>query len=186
MTLASVVLLLAGCGGGSDEEPSAAASSDAPTVTWNPCSGLDPDAIGTALGAGLSMDTGTAESMRCALLPTEDGGPALDISYQWFGGTLDEAWDTMEVEGDVTSPSIEGADGARMVVSTADDSVAVTGFVQVGSLIEVVNGLVLPPYAPDADGAAATLRDAVVETLTQLVATAPASPEDAESRAAGA
>ena len=62
------------------------------------------------------------------------------------------------------TPTIPGADDARVVVNQSPQAYAVSAFLQNGSLIQTVNALALPPY----DGPA-VLR-AVELILTQLSA----------------
>jgi hypothetical protein len=80
------------------------------------------------------------------------------VTYQLFAGGLDAAWTTMgRIVGHVSEPRIPGADGARLVVHTGRRAVAVTGFVQNGALIQVVNVVDPRPYDREVAVAAGTL-----------------------------
>ena len=144
--------------GGADPEASTSAQPEA----WNPCDGLRVGRLATVLGTDLEPDRGTPEAPRCALLPAQKGGPVLDANYMVFADGLDAAWETMGApeDGDVTAPTIPGADAARLVVATDKEGVAATGFVQNGSLIHVVNAADTAPYD----------RDALVEGVTTAMA----------------
>ncbi|WP_166134816.1 hypothetical protein [Nocardioides ochotonae] len=146
--------------GGSEPEASDSAQPEA----WNPCDGLRVDRLAAVLGTGLEPDRGTEAAPRCALVPTEEGGPVLDANYMVFADGLDAAWETMGApeDGDISAPDIPGADAARLVVATDKEGVAATGFVQNGSLIHVVNAADTAPY----DRAA--LVEGVTTAMTQL------------------
>lgn len=182
---AAAVLLLSGCS--SDGDPAAStgpstspstspsspeASPSAVEPAWNPCSGLRPAAISRALGTEVTIETGTVSTMRCALIPTVDGDPTLDVNYAWMGLPLDAMIDQMGVDAaaTVTSPRIVEADGARLIVNRQDRALAVSGFVQNGDLIQTVNAFALAPY----DAAAVVTATRVV--LTQLSQAAPDRP----------
>ena len=124
------------------------APSGSPTqATFNPCDGIDVAAVAKALGAGLTMETGTADSPRCALLPEQKDGPTFQMSYLWFDQGLEAAWSTMQVPaGTVTRPRVAGADDARRVVNESGSAYAVSAFLQNGKLIQTVNALALAPY----------------------------------------
>lgn len=143
-----VALLLGGCGGG-DEEPAAVTSaSPSAEPVWNPCDGIDVAPVQEALGEQVDVDRGTADSPRCALVPQAEGGAVLDANYLVFPEGLDAAWDQMGApdDGSVTEPDIAGADAARLVASEGDEALGVTGFVQNGTLIQIVNIIDTPPY----------------------------------------
>jgi hypothetical protein len=169
---------LAACGSSSPSaEPSAAPSSAAgsasPSATpsapaFNPCDGLRAKPVSKALGAQLTLTTGTADAPRCALLPVTKGGPTFELSYLWFDGGLDAAWKTMQIPaGTVSQPHIAGADDAREVAQQTSSALAVSAFLQNGSLIQSVNGLALAPYD------AHRMQRAIRAILTQLSAKAP-------------
>jgi hypothetical protein len=50
------------------------------------------------------------------------------------------------IPGDVTQPTVRGADAARLVVNATKRAVFVTGFLQNGDLIQLVNASDLRPY----------------------------------------
>lgn len=173
--LAALALLLplAACssGGGSDAAPSSApTASTSPAAAWNPCVDLSAARVGRLLGARVTKETGTADAMRCAFLPVEKGGPTLNVTYLAFDGDFDRAFRAMgTIEGTVSDVRVPGAKAARLVVHTTRGAAGVTGFVQVGSLIETVNALQLAPY--DARAVVRATRD----VMATLVAHAPAS-----------
>lgn len=160
-----VPLLLAGCGG-ADDDPPAASSSPSAEPVWNPCDGLDVAGIVAKLGAELTRESGSADSPRCTLLPAVEGGAVVDANYLVFPAGLDAAWEQMGApdDGSVTEPEIPGADAARMVASAGTEVLAVTGFVQDGDLVQVVNAADTAPYDERA------VLAAVRETMRQLSA----------------
>lgn len=149
------------------------AVSQAAEVAWSPCDGLSAPQVTRLAGEEMTEQTGTVEEPRCTFTPVTDGGPAFDISYLWFDGTLDEAWQTMgDVQGRVTRIDVPSADGARLVVHTRPSAVLVTGFVQTRGLVQSVNAVQLKPYAE---------RQVVATTrglLAALVRAAPAGPPE--------
>ena len=187
LLLTPLGLGLAACGGSSDEDAqsapplpantaSAPASGDASATAtatatpFNPCDGLDAAAISKALGSAVKVETGTASEPRCALLPKKKGGPTFDLSYLWFDGGLDAAWDSItdKPAGTLTQPAIKGADATRLVVQRKPNGYAVSAFLQNGTLIQSLNGIALPPYD------AAAMQRATTTILTQLSAAAGA------------
>jgi hypothetical protein len=153
-------LLLAGCS--SDDDPTTTPAPSPTVDLWNPCAGLDPDRVSAALGAEVTRETGTDDSPRCALLPADEGDAVLTVTYQLAAGGLDEIWATMgQIDGIVTEPAVAGSDDVRLVVNTRRKGLAVTGFVQNGDLIQVVNAVDPRPYERDAVVAATlvVLRD---------------------------
>lgn len=182
--LVPALVLVAGCGGSDDAAPSDAASAAAslvPTATtsptgpaWNPCSGLRAGPVSKALGHDVRVEPGTADDVRCSLLPVEKGDPTFNVTYVWTGASLEETFGAMTLDDgvDILTPDVPGADDARLVVneSPADGAVTLTGFVETGDLVETVNGLALAPYDTEAMEAAMTV------VLTQLSASAPAAP----------
>lgn len=165
---------LAGCGSSSPSAgpsaPGSPSSSASAAPTFNPCDGLDAKPVSRALGAKLTVTTGTADAPRCALLPVAKGGPTFELSYLWFDGGLDAAWKTMQIPtGTVSEPHVAGADDAREVAQQTSSALAVSAFLQNGSLIQSVNGLALAPYHPG------RMRRAIDAILTQLSAKAPTS-----------
>lgn len=158
-------------------DPSSAASALAEAATWNPCADLSAGPVGRSLGVRVTKETGTADTPRCAFLPTVEGGPTLNVTYTWFDGGFERAWRSMgELDGTVREVDLRGADHARLVVSTRKQAVLVTGFVQTGDLIETVNAAALAPY----DRAAVTA--ATTNVMATLVEHAPATPKDAAAR----
>jgi hypothetical protein len=136
---------LTGCSSG--DEPSSTPSPSAPVDVWNPCDGLTAARIGKALGAEVRMDKGSTDAPRCAFLPTEKGGPVTNVTYGLFAGGIDEIWRTMGVEKGVAShPRVPGADAARLLVKTRHKAAALTGFVQNGDLVQIINVLDPRPY----------------------------------------
>ena len=129
---------LTACG---DEAPATDPATAIPTTPlWNPCDGLTPQSVGDLLGIEVTMDAGRPAAPRCAFAPASEGGAAIDANYVLFPAGLDEAWDTMgTLDGTVTNPTVPRADDARMVVNVDDGSLLITGFVQNGDLIQVVN-----------------------------------------------
>lgn len=144
--LLAAPLLFAGCGG---EEVGARPS--LPTETpalWNPCDGLDTDFVAEQFGVRATKHAGTPTSPECRFTPEREGDAVLNANYQLFTGTLDDYWHAMgQAEGsDVREPSVPGADAARIVVAAEREQLYVTGFVQNGSLFEVVNVADPAPY----------------------------------------
>ena len=174
----AAAIVLAGCSGGSeptsdpvsDSGSTPDASASTAEASFNPCDSLDADAISAALGATVTIETGTVDTPRCALLPAQEGDPTFELSYQWFDQGLAAAWDTINPSDDapVSTPDIPGADDARVVSYTAQSAYAVSAFLQNGALIQTVNALALDPSD------AATVDAAMTEILTELSAGAPA------------
>ncbi|MEI5673608.1 MULTISPECIES: hypothetical protein [unclassified Nocardioides] len=175
VALLVVPLLLAGCGGDSSSspapsaEPSASASAD---PVWNPCDGLDAARIARVLGTSVEVDRGTEDSPRCALVPQTGGEAVVDANYLVFPAGLDAAWEQMGApdDGSVTEPEIAGADDARMVANPGTEVLGVTGFVQVGEVVLVVNAADTKPYDE------APVVAAVKETMQQLATYAGETP----------
>ncbi|MEO9324066.1 hypothetical protein ABFT23_11280 [Nocardioides sp. C4-1] len=147
--LAAVLLLAAGCGGGDDTEATGTPPDlpTAPPELWNPCDGLDDTAVSTAFGTTFTVRRGSDSEPTCTFSPTTEGGPAIDVNYQLYAGTLEDLLKSFGVLADgadtrVSSPTVAGADDARVVSDVdADDTLAVTGFVRNGRLVQVVNAL---------------------------------------------
>ena len=164
------VLLLTGCSGGSEPSETAAPAPTTPptqstptAAPFNPCDDLTAALVGRALGAEVRKETGSSSTLRCAFLPTETGGPTLNVTYLDFDGDFEQAWASMgTIDGTVTDVDVAGARAARLVVNARDDAVLVTGFVQVGGLLQTVNAVQLAPY--DESGATA----AVTTVLARL------------------
>lgn len=172
------LLLVAGCSG-SDAEPEASpTSSTSAAPLWNPCNGIDVATVQRVLGTKLRVDRGTEDSPRCALVPTTDGDAVIDVNYTVFTEGLDKAWDQMGApdDGSVTEPDIAGADAARLVADAGSKALGVTGFLQNGALIQIVNAVDTTPY--DRRAVVAAVR----EVLSQLSAYADegGAPQTAE------
>lgn len=167
---AGLALGAAGCGGDDGgealgERPDLPSE---PPELWNPCDGLEPAAVAAAFGAELDARTGTDAEPLCSFTPAEDGGPAVDVNYQLYPGTLDDLLATFGeplVDGrtEVTAAEVPAADDARVISDVGDDDVlAVTGFVRNGQLVQVVNALDPAPFDQRA------VRRAVTALLTPL------------------
>ncbi|MEN8673800.1 hypothetical protein [Nocardioides sp.] len=146
---------LTGCGGGDDPElpPRTPIPSELAEPLWNPCDALDPAEVSTLFTATFDQQTGTSAEPRCTFTPTEEGETVLDINYQLYGGTLQDIVDQLGDPGDtseLTAPRIPGSSGARLIIDTDEDALAVTGLVRNGRLVQVVNALDLAPYDRDA------------------------------------
>ena len=156
-----------------DPRPADPAVTQAAEVAWTPCDGLSAAQVTRLAGEEMTEQTGTADEPRCTFTPVAEGGPAFDVSYLWFDGSLDEAWETMDdVQGRVTDVDVPGADAARLVVHARPRAVLVTGFVQTRGLVQSVNAVQLKPYAE---------RQVVSATrglLAALVRAAPTSPPE--------
>jgi hypothetical protein len=142
------VLALAGCSSSSsssDGEPDTPPGhpTTAPAL-WNPCDGLRPARVAEAFRTTFTVDAGTDAAPACRFTPTADGDVGLDVNYQVFAGSLEELFGTFGAAGpttEVTAVRVRGADDARLVVDVVDDTLLVTGFVQNGRLVQVVNAL---------------------------------------------
>lgn len=168
----AAALLLAGCssadGSSADPEPTASPSE---ARVWNPCNGIEVERVEDSLGTALTVERGTEDTPRCALVPAQEGDAVIDTNYTVFAGTFEEAWDAMGAPDDgsvdIVDPTIPTADGARLVVDAGTEAVGVTGFVQKGPLVLIVNALDTTPYRQGKVAAA------VREVMTQLAAYAP-------------
>lgn len=152
--LAAVGALAGGLSG--DDEPDVAdrtpIASDLAEPLWNPCDALEPTQVAELFGSTFDQQTGTPSEPRCTFTPTDDGGTVIDINYQLYDGTLQDIVDQLGDPGDTSEllqPEVPGASGARIVVDSADDALAVTGLVRNGRLVQVVNALDLTPYDKD-------------------------------------
>ncbi|MDQ6523773.1 hypothetical protein RB608_09195 [Nocardioides sp. LHD-245] len=147
MILLPLVVLLAACGG---EE--VGAKPELPTETpalWNPCDALDAAFVKAEFGSETTEHAGTPTKPECRFAPAEGSGDAVvTANYLLFPGTLEEAWKTMgqQADADVRTPTVDGADDARVVVNAAEDQLYVTGFVQNGDLIQQVDVVDPAPY----------------------------------------
>lgn len=135
--LLGAALALSACG---DDRTDPPRIDEEPPAVWNPCDGLATPVLQRAFGVGFTKEDGEPTSPRCTFQPTDEGGPALDANYMLFPAGLDAAWDSMgTLTGDVQEIEVAGADDARLVVKVAQGSLLVTGFVQNGDLIQIVN-----------------------------------------------
>ncbi len=155
-----VLVLAAGCSSSpaSDGEPATPPGhpSTAPAV-WNPCDGLRPQRVARLFRTTFTVDAGTPSEPVCRFTPTAEGEAGIDVNYQIFAGSLTELFATFGTAGEsteVTSVRVPASDDARIVVDTVDDTLLVTGFVQNGRLVQVVNALD-PDPAPRAQVVAA-------------------------------
>lgn len=145
----AVLALVTGCGGGDDSEATGTPPElpTAPPELWNPCDGLDADAVSQAFGTTFTVRQGSASEPTCTFSPTTDGAPAIDVNYQLYAGTLADLLKSFGVlaEGadtNVTTPTVAEADDARLVSDVdGEQTLAVTGFVRNGRLVQVVNAL---------------------------------------------
>ncbi|WP_370288997.1 hypothetical protein [Nocardioides sp.] len=151
-TAAGAVVLattMAGCGGGDDVGPKPSLPSETPAL-FNPCDGLDAAQVTTAVGSTtpLTESAGRPTSPECRFFPPKGSGqPAVTVNYTLFSGTLQEYFARMgAANADVTTPRVTGADDARLVVSAEKDQLYVTGFVQTGTLFQVINVVDPRPY----------------------------------------
>jgi hypothetical protein len=176
----ALLLPLAACSGtdpAPSTTPASTPASTAPTAAdpvWNPCTDLTAAPVARALGAGVTKETGTVDTPRCAFLPAAKDGPTLNVTYAWYDGGFEKAWAGMgQIDGRVSDVDIAGADNARLVVNARRKVVLVTGFVKTGGLIETVNAIQLAPYDRAALVAAAT--DVMTTLSRHAPATAPTS-----------
>lgn len=122
-------------------------ASDAAGVGWSPCDALPAASVSKLVGEAVSQETGTESAPRCTFTPKEKGGAAYDVSYLWFDGGLDNALDAMGATGEqLRKIDVDGADAARLVVSSQKSGVLVTGFVQTEGLVQSVNAVQVKPY----------------------------------------
>ena len=176
LLLSPLALTLAACGSSSDDDASAPTTS--PTTTSSasampnvqPCDALDTQALSKVLGYEEIKHTGTPAAPSCALTPAVKGGASFTLNYQWwFQGSLDDTLKAMTGnKGTVTHVTVPGADSASLIVQSTKQAAYVTGFVETGKLVELVNGLAKPTDL-------AKLKAATTEMLAQLSAAAPRS-----------
>lgn len=138
--------LLAGCGDDGGDPPDFSESEK--PVLWNPCDALDPEWIEQEFGVAAAEKTGTSSEPECRFRPKADGDPVITAEYLLFVGSLEAAWDTMERPADavVREPEIAGADDARLVENASKKQLSITGFVENGDLIQIVNLVDPAPY----------------------------------------
>lgn len=151
MAVGGVVLAttVAGCGGGDDVGPKPSLPSETPAL-FNPCDGLDAARVTAAVGSTtpLTESAGRPTAPECRFFPPKGSGqPAITVNYTLFSGTLQEYFARMgAANADVTTPRLPGADDARLVISAEKDQLYVTGFVQTGTLFQVINVVDPRPY----------------------------------------
>lgn len=171
------LLLAAGCSSSSSDSDGAPATPPGHPTTapalWNPCDGLQPRQVARLFATTFTVDAGTPSEPACRFTPSAEGDVGLDVNYQIFAGSLEELFETFGTAGDsteVTTVRVAGADDARLVVDAVDDTLLVTGFVQNGRLVQVVNALD-PDPAP---------RAKVVAGVRSLLADLSAHAADSE------
>jgi hypothetical protein len=145
--VAATLVLLARCG--DDEVGDKPDLPDETPALWNPCDVLDSQLIEREFGSVATEVSGTPALPECRFKPEEKSGQAVvTASYTLFSGTLEDAWESMgqPEDAEVTEPTIEGADAARVVVDMVRGQLYVTGFVQNGDLIQNVNVVDPAPY----------------------------------------
>ena len=172
--VAALSLVAAGCSG--EDEPAlperTPISSELAEPLWNPCDALDPATVTELFDAAFDQRTGSDQEPRCVFTPTTDGEVVLDINYQLYGGTLEDIVTQLGDPADsseLLSPRVPGASGARIIVDSDAEALAITGLVRNGRLVQVVNALDLAPYDK-----AATVAG-VRELLTDLASRAEES-----------
>ncbi|MDO9456368.1 hypothetical protein [Nocardioides sp.] len=175
--LLATIGVTAGCGGGGGDDDAAAPRTEPSSAlppAWNPCSGLDAQQVGRIFGGTFATRLGTAEVPTCTFSPQADGDPVVDVNYQAYVGSLTELLATFGVVvGDedtaVSTPTIPGADEARVIVDVDEGTIAVTGFVQNGRLVQIVNVLDPQPFDRKA------LRAGIESVMAALAANAGSS-----------
>ncbi|MFB9314253.1 hypothetical protein [Nocardioides plantarum] len=171
--LAVLGLVLTGCSG-DPEPPSPDPTSAAPVEpAWNPCSSLDADAVIKRLGAAYSVRRGTPDEPTCIFVPQADGDPAVTVNYQTIASSLTELLKTFgqtEQPGrtSVTTPRVPGASDARLIVDVSNDTLAITGFVRNGLLVQTVDAIDPAPFD----------RTALTKDVTSLMADLAAGAAD--------
>lgn len=144
--LAPAVLLLAGCGEDVGEKPDFS-DSEKPAL-WNPCDVLDAEWVAREFGVRTTEENGSPTAPECRFRPETEGEAVITAEYVQFSGTLKEAWEQMTPGSgaDVRTPRIGGADDARLVVDRTEENLSLTGFVENGDLIQIVNVVDPAPY----------------------------------------
>lgn len=154
LTAGVLALGTAGCSGSDAAKEALGPKPDLPTAPteplWNPCSALDLDEVNELFSATFSQQTGSASEPTCTFTPSADGAVAIDINYSLYAGTLRdivaELGDPESVGATLTAPRLPDANGARIISNVTDDTLAVTGFVRNGRLVQFVNALDPAPY----------------------------------------
>lgn len=143
--LAATVLSTAACGGDETARPTPPSPTEA---LWNPCDGLRTSDVEKQFDTTLDLNTGTPTAPLCRFTPVDEGDPVVDANYLLFPEGLEAAIETFpETSADarITVVDVPRADDARLVVSHSHGTVLVTGFVENGDLIQVVNAVDPPP-----------------------------------------
>ena len=163
-----LALITTGCSGG--DEPTLPPRTPIPTELaeplWNPCDTLDPDKVAALFDATFDQQP------RCTFTPTVEGQTVLDINYQLYGGVLEDVVTQLGDPGDsseLRKLRVPGASGARLIIDSDADALAITGLVRNGRLVQVVNALDVAPYDKEA------LVIGVRELMTELAAHAEES-----------
>jgi hypothetical protein len=148
-------LLLAGCSGDS-ESPGAADAGPTSTApvepAWNPCQSLDADTVIKRLGATYSVRRGTPDAPTCTFVPDTEGDPVVDVNYSKTMGTIEETLKEFGQTAEpgrttVTTVKVPGSPEARLILDVSNDTLAITGFVRNGLLVQIVNALDPAPYS---------------------------------------
>ncbi|GAA5155501.1 hypothetical protein GCM10023340_40950 [Nocardioides marinquilinus] len=168
---AVLALGLGGCAGG-DEPPLGQPPDlpDAPPALWNPCDGLDVPGVDRLFDTAYTAAVGTPAAPRCTFTPDDEGDPAVDVNYQLFPGTLDDLFDSFgdlaeDAQTEVEPVDVPRADDASIVTDVDDEGdLAITGFVQNGDLVQVVNVTDAKPFDRE------TVRRGVLALLKDLAA----------------
>ena len=141
------VLVLAACGDDPEGEPPD--FTDEEVALWNPCDVLDAKDVERAFASVAEEENGTETAPDCRFAPDEESGQAVvSVNYQLAPAGLEQLWGTMgQPKGaDVTDPVIAEADAAKVVVSVVKEQLYVSGFVQNGDLVQLVNVVDPEPY----------------------------------------
>ena len=153
-TAATVVVLplllgaLSACG----DDDTMGAKPDLPSETpalWNPCDAIDAAFVKRQFGATATEHAGTPAAPECRFAPAKGSGqPAVSANYLLFPGDLDDAWQRMGLDpkSDTRTPTVAGADDARIVVNATKEQLYVTGFVQNGNLVQQVDVVDPTPF----------------------------------------
>lgn len=168
-----LALVAAGCSG--DDEPPLPPRTPIPTELaeplWNPCDTLDPAQVAALFDATFDQQTGNDQDPRCTFTPTVEGETVLDINYQLYGGVLEDVVTQLGDPGDsseLRKLRVPGASGARLIIDSDSDALAVTGLVRNGRLVQVVNALDVAPYD----------KEAIVTGVRELMAELAAHAEE--------
>lgn len=117
----------------------------------DPCRALPAAAVAAVVGHPVearSGQTGSLSNRTCYYTPSDDSTAELVVGSQWTDADFDEVWGSIadKIEGDVETPRIPGADGARVVVDAGAKSVLLTGFVRHADQVDTVNVYADAPY----------------------------------------